>query len=600
MSKEIYKAVANLPEELITPEIAAAAIEEGKIELLDYLPHKYLTGEVVVGVIEKNADSYSFRSFNLSSLPEDIRTKDVCEFAVKKDDSNIVHVPSELRSSKMLERILNSTKRNIKHLFSVESWTIELALKGTSSIYSETTSNYGPRGGYHGTTTKTDINRVQIFLSFVPDSIKTKEFYLGLFGLNMKRDEIDILIPKNHKDKAYYLNVAASSFKLVPKSFYDYDIFMAAIENREVRFELPYSYGSSRVQQQEEREAHEKLMEAVFAVMDDAMADKAIEVEQCNFKRIPKQFQTPERLINAIEISENRNVVLIDQDCYGELFTKDVCRAYIRKNDKLPKLPKSIWTNDFVAYCEANGTEYKWFEQLPKELQTVEMVAKAIEANSSYVEFARPEFISPEQAIDLYRNHKWAEKYIPKHYITDFINETGLDDKFYGGEVSYWKLREERKQHTYCRLGNSYLSIHQDGNGGYYNSYSGPYIITLTRRSPRSFKPEVVFRQEVATFHTTWLEKMISDYDPTFVKPSVSKALKPYQENGYFTLKRVESEFEAEIYANELLGEQIYFATMINGERFSSNKLEIIKDELRAFYDDSSIDFGEPILQKAM
>ena len=144
--KEIYKAVANLPEELITPEIAAAAITEGKIELLDYLPHRYLTGEVVVSIIEKNADSYSWRGFNLSSLPEEIRTKEVCEFAVKKDDSNIEAVPTGLRSKTMLKRLLNTTKRNIKylHLFPAEVWTMELALEGVQNIYSETTSNYGP------------------------------------------------------------------------------------------------------------------------------------------------------------------------------------------------------------------------------------------------------------------------------------------------------------------------------------------------------------------------------------------------------------------------------------------------------------------------
>ena len=74
MGKRIYEAVANLPEELITPEIAAAAIEEGNIQLLDCLPHKYLTGEVVVSVIEKNSNSYSYYGFKLSSLPEEIST----------------------------------------------------------------------------------------------------------------------------------------------------------------------------------------------------------------------------------------------------------------------------------------------------------------------------------------------------------------------------------------------------------------------------------------------------------------------------------------------------------------------------------------------
>ena len=50
---EIYKAIANLPQELITPEIAAAGIEEGDIKLLDHLPHKYLTSEIILGIKEK-------------------------------------------------------------------------------------------------------------------------------------------------------------------------------------------------------------------------------------------------------------------------------------------------------------------------------------------------------------------------------------------------------------------------------------------------------------------------------------------------------------------------------------------------------------------
>ena len=99
----IYEAVNNLPEALITPEIAQAAIEEGKLALLDCLPHKYLTGDVVVSIIQKNSDSW--RGFKLSSLPQDLRTKEVCEFAVDKDSDNITDVPKEYLSSTMLMKL---------------------------------------------------------------------------------------------------------------------------------------------------------------------------------------------------------------------------------------------------------------------------------------------------------------------------------------------------------------------------------------------------------------------------------------------------------------------------------------------------------------
>lgn len=597
MGKEIYKAVANLPEELITPEIAAAAIKEGNIELLDYLPHKYLSGEVVVGIIEKNANSYSWHGFNLSSLPEEIRTKEVCEFAVKKDDSNIVAVPAELRNATMLAKLLSGLKRNIKylHLFPIEVWTMELALAGVKDIYSETTSNYGPRGGHHGYSTKTDVKRVQIFLSYVPNHIKNKEFYQGLFNLKMKREDIGILTPDRYKTKAYYLNVVATEFELVPKHFYDYDIFTVAIENRKISFDAPsyYSYYNKPTsEQQAAKENHKQLMEAVFAVMDDTMADKIVEAAPHDFKKLPEKFQTPERLIDAIEKCD-RDVIMINRESRPELFTLEVCRAYIRKNCTIPQLPDSLWTADFVEYCQQYGTDFRWFDQLPKHFQTKEMVVAVLDNRKWDVRHVRPDLISPEQATELYRSDSNYKEYIPKQYLQDFTDETGLDEQFFGGEVSFVDFREDKKQYTYCRLGTSYLAIHADGR------YNMPNIITMTRRTPRSFRPEVVFRQEVSTYHTTWLEKMIADYDPSFVKPTVSKALKPYQENGYFSLTKVGTEYGADIYANVLLGEQVYFATMIEGEVIRYDSLDKVKEELKEFHTDS-VDFGTPVLATAI
>ena len=578
MEKEIYKAVANLPEKLITPEIATAAIEEGEVKLLDYLPHKYLTGEVVIAIIKKNEKSYGRDTFKLSNLPEHIRSKEVCEFAVGKDESNILSVPVESRSQTMLLKLLNRSKQNIKylHLFPAEVWTEELALRGSKDIYSETVSNYGRRGSYCGSSAYTDVKLVQIFLSYVPKKIKTKHFYLNLSRLKMNLDDIDILIPDRYKTTTYYLNVAEKDFDRVPKQFYNYGMFMVAIENRKISFESPsyYSfYNKSTTEQQAAKEKHKQLMEAIFTVMDDVMANKVVEINPDNFKKLPEKFQTPERLIRAIEKGD-RNVVKICRDTQSKLFTVEVCQAYIRKNCEMPKLPENIWTDDFVRYCEQYGTSLEWFEQIPKHLQTKEHVASIVKRSPWDVRYARPELISPEQAVELYRSDRNYKEYIPKYYLHDFTDDTGLDEKFYGGGVSFAQFREERKQYTYCRLGTTYIGIHTDSN------YGTPNIITMTRRSPRSFRPEVVFSQEISTFHTTWLEKMIADYDPSFIKPIVSKILKPYQVNGYFAIEKVGSEHGADMYANILLGEQIYFATMIEGEVVHDNSLDRIKERL--------------------
>ena len=114
MRKEIYTAVANLPEHLVTPEIAQAAIEEGNLKLLDCLPHRYLTEEAVMSIINRNEKSYSWDTFKLSNIPEELRGEQLCEFAVRKDCDNIVHVPKKLRSSTMLKNLLERKDAGIK------------------------------------------------------------------------------------------------------------------------------------------------------------------------------------------------------------------------------------------------------------------------------------------------------------------------------------------------------------------------------------------------------------------------------------------------------------------------------------------------------
>ena len=88
---------------------------------------------------------------------------------------------------------------------------------------------------------------------------------------------------------------------------------------------------------------------------------------------------------------------------------------------------------------------------------------------------------------------------------------------------------------------------------------------------------------------------MIADYDASFVKPTVSKALKPYQYNGYYAVEKVDTYNDVAIYASVLFGEQVYFSTMIDGELACCNSLEKAKEALKEFYSEK-IDFGTPVL----
>lgn len=559
---DICKAIANLPEGLITPEIATAGIEEGNIELLDHLPHKYLSGAVILGIINKNEKSYSWQTFSLSRIPEELRTQEVCDFAVNKDIDNFSHVPANNRTSEMLKKMVSDVDKGIKHLhlFPETLWDTTLAYAGINDAYSCHTQSYHYRGGYHTSGTN-DIKMVQVFLTFVPATIKTRTFYEGLFtGTKLSPEHIDQLTPTKYKRRLYYMQMASRKFSLIPQSQYRYEIFMAAMtENSKTSVNDLFS---------------EHIKPHLFARLDNTMADHIVTVSAEHFKKLPKEFQTSKRLERAIDSFSSLYGYNLVDSAYQHLFTESVCRAFIRKDKHYPEFPKQIWTPAFVEYCLQHGPSFHWFEQMPKHLQTPDIVYKALEESSGCLAHARPELISLEQAQKLFRQSEYTHQYIPEHFYTEFTEHTGLPKDFFGGETGFHSFRESKINYTYCRLGHCYLGFYQ------YGRYGSPTRLIMTRRTPHSIRPETVFDRTIGTYHSTWLEKLIADYDPCFTKPTIAKGLKEHQINGYYSVEKVENYKAHAIYVNTLLGERISYSVKINSRVKFSHQINNLKEEI--------------------
>ena len=544
---EIYKAIANLPQELITPEIAAAGIEEGDIKLLDHLPHKYLTSEIILGIIKKNEKSYSWQSFELSSIPVGLRTQEVSDFAVNKDINNFPDVPAEYRSQLMLKKIVSDIDKGIKylHLMPETLWDTSLAYAGVNDAYSCHSQSYNSRGRYYTSGTN-DIKMVQAFLTFVPEAIKNRQFYYGLFtNKKLASEHIDLITPLKHKSRPYYLQMATREFSLIPEKHYCYEIFMAAMaENSQTHISTLLS---------------DPIKSYMLAYMDDTMADRVVTVSAGNFKDLPKNFQTSKRLILAIDSFTGSYGYNLVDNSYRHLFTKSVCQAFIRKDRDYPEFPKTIWTPDFVEYCLQYGSSFNWFKQMPAHLQTRDIVYKALDKCLSNLPCVRPELISLEQAQEMFRDSEYTHQHIPEHFYTDFIEQTGLPKGFFGGETSFQSLRSNKGNYRYCKLGHCYLGIYQ------HERYGSPSRLIMTRRTPYSMRPEVVFDRTIGTYHSTWLEKLIADYDPCFTKPVIAKGLKEYQVNAYYGIEKVENYKGLTIYRNTLLGAETGYVAKING-----------------------------------
>lgn len=85
-------------------------------------------------------------------------------------------------------------------------------------------------------------------------------------------------------------------------------------------------------------------------------------------------------------------------------------------------------------------------------------------------------------------------------------------------------------------------------------------------------------RLACGTYHPTWLEKIIADYYPAFVKPAVAKALKEYQFNAYYKVEE-ECIYEGvQIYSNSLLGERVYFSAKVGSYTKIKSDINTIKE----------------------
>lgn len=209
---------------------------------------------------------------------------------------------------------------------------------------------------------------------------------------------------------------------------------------------------------------------------------------------------------------------------------------------------------------------------MPKHLQTPDVVYKALEGNAGCLAHARPELISLEQAQKLFRQSEYTHKYIPERFYMDFVEQTGLPKDFFGGETDFHSFKESKKKHTYCRLGHCYLGFYQC------EYYGSPARLIMTRRTPHSIRPETVFDRTIGTYHSTWLEKLIADYDPCFTKPAIAKGLKEYQINGYYYVEKMETYKAHTIYVNILLGERVSYSVKINGRVKFSHQINNLKE----------------------
>ncbi|GAB6119598.1 hypothetical protein [Dysgonomonas termitidis] len=577
-STDIYEAIKKLPKELVTPEIYRAAINEANIALLNILPKEYMTDDNI-NLILDNAKGYSFDTFSLSSIPEIARTQKVCDMSVGKSLENYFKVPEEKRSVYMLEQIIGSAHKHLHYLPLVpeKNWDAQIALDGVKSIYSSGSSSssysYGRRGGYSNSSSsdkKVQMKLIQILLAYVPDVIKDKSFYFSLFNTSMAVEYIAFLTPDKYKKNDYYAEVGKKDILSVPQDKLNYDVLKAALLS-----------GNNRVH--DFFDEKKGLRQPLLDVMDDEMADIIVKDSPGRLSDLPQKFWKKSRLILAINSEKDSYKTKYIYDKFdASKFDDEICRAIVLKqNYESPEFAPQIWTQDFINFCMENCKDYYWFRRLPVELQTQEMVNTILGKYISKIQYARQDLVTYDLAVEAYKDvDTWSKKhkleeYIPARYFQDFTMETGLPKEFFAGKCSYEEVREKHGNYTYCEIGEAYIGFFADKDGRFECNR-----LVMTRRSPMSIKPSIVFSRTVSTFHKTWFEKLIADNDPQFVKPVPAKGLKGKQVNPYLDVRLVDTADGTKIYAHSLMNANVLYTAGDNNE-YEAVSLDLIKRKLK-------------------
>ncbi len=549
----IVTAVKNLPESLFTPEIVKAAINSHYIEVLNYIPDKFLTIEMVEHMIENNIETWS-NTFELDKIPVAWRTQKICEYAFKNSKSNIAVIPQEYITMNMAETIVSHCRGNYDILAYIPEslWDAKLAYMALNHYVQKPQYDYA-------TYTDTGI-RMTVILGYVPARIKTKSFYWNMLEeLVLKTTDILQIIPNRYKTKVFYQLLAKRDISLVPAEYASYEVLYAALHSK---LENTYLY-------------REDMTRRYFQFLDDHLADHLIEKRPYLFSDLPKKFKTAKRLVIALDNSKHSCDKYFDPETEAYLLTIDVCKAFVRRGSSCPRFPDRVWTQKFVDYCMKHGPTFNWFKHMPKKFQTSFNTQAAFNYSAYNIYSFSKRFITPQMAKRCWREKSYADA-VPEHFISEFVKQTGLPETFYGGETSLFLLKNNRISHTYCKIGNTYIGYYLKDQ---YDSNSARLI--MTRSESKYCTPERVFEVLIGTYHRTWLEKIISEQDPQFVKPQVEKSLRAVQALCYYGVDKIKDLNRTEIFRNTFMGETIGYCARRRDLTYHSDSCETLIEGLK-------------------
>lgn len=550
-SINITTAISYLPEHLVTEEMLFLAADEHNPELIQYLPSSYRTADMFNRIFLSGENTNRWVKWDLQEIPEECRTYEICLCAMEGNVDNLKHVPEALRKDRIVSIAISvSSCMALLPLIPATSWNKEHVIALLRKLSRTFTNNYN---------SNSVLPYLQVALTFIPHKLKKLDLFLYLLKEDiLSPDTVHFLTPSKYKVRKYQLALAEKKFSLVPQKEFDYEMFDRVL------------HGAKN--QTRDLLSGKRLAGKLMERLDDRLADKIVSDYPEGFSMLPEPFQTPRRLLIAIQNNpDNHNFrYSFHKVTNSKLFTRKVCEVLVQKYYDIPQLPLKIWTSGFVEYCTKHSRHLSWLKQVPRHLITWEVGERVFREESYYVCCLPPHYITPERAKLLYRTNPTEREYIPSHYLKGFSSYTGLPEGFFGGEVPLLELKKQRQGYTYCKLSpTTYLGFYTQGIN------SIVHRVIMTRAENRYMPARLVFDKPVSSsFHKTWLEKLVIENDPQFVKPKIDKSLADVQACKYYDVQTLESKDGFEVFRNTFLGQAMCYYSRKDGEICQADTLK--------------------------
>ena len=543
--KDIVQAISNLPEDMVTSEMVALALEANNPRLINVVPRRFITAELLEKLIPHAS---LFRRFCLAKVPSELYTQQVCDAAFQCDAANFPVIPDSFKTAAMVEQIVDEPIGGLWLLPFIPEhlWTDKVIGKGIDKI---------SKSEREGAT----VERLHIFLHYVPRRIRTWGFFKRLMRSDaLTAGWMPLVIPRKYQNQTYYVAWGAKDITQVPLQRIDKKVALSAL-----------NHGHGYLMLSDNR----KYSELLASMMNEDMADTVVQKSPGAFEYLPKAFRTDKRLSLAVKNCKfHPHMSNLCKIAMSEnLLSSQVCKAFVRRDSSCPIFPADIWDQAFVDYCVRYGKSLEWYAQMPRQFMTRQIADLVLAKSPRGIKEIPEQFISLPVAQRIYREDRDNRTYLPDQYFADFQVLTGLPEDFFGGEVSFKELKKHEVSGIYCHLGNLYFGFIKIGR------YQPECRLIMRQKIAGVETPELVFDKPVSSFSQNWLEKIVAENDPSFVKPDVGKPFKRLQGSPYYNVFPIESEHGTRVWKRTFCGFAIEYCTFLaNGDMLVGDTVEAV------------------------